>query len=156
MMQPSNLYWQQLINGGVVQHKEEPVVSVAVSLWERLALHVISVVGEGGFSSLFGRSVFLTQSAFPWLDPVPPAPLMPVPKKPASVTPAPMTKGFESLKKCLEAQTQTLAGTANTMLLTNFISTISSIIGDHLTMNILRLAWGPELISYSKKEFMNE
>ena len=155
-MQPSNLYWQQLINGVVAQHQEEPMVSVAISLWERLAFHVISVVGEGGFSSLFSRSVFLTQSAFPWLNPVPPAPMMPASVIPASVTPAPVTKGFESLKKCLEAQTPTLAGTANTMLLTNFISTISSIIGDHLTMNIIRLAWGPELISYSKKEFINE
>ena len=117
-------------------------MDVAVSLWEALASQVISVVGEGGFDSLFSRSVFLGQSEFPWL---------------AEIAHFPKTAGrFEPLQTCLKKQTTALADAANSQLLVSFIGIIASIIGDQLTMSILRLAWGNEVMDAVNKEFKNE
>jgi hypothetical protein len=38
----------------------ESVADAAVMLWEQMASKIISIVGEGGFNSLYARSVFLS------------------------------------------------------------------------------------------------
>ena len=141
-MEPSDLYWQQIIQGVIAQHKEKRGLDEAISLWEGLAVQVVSIVGAGGFNSLYSRSIFLTQLAFPWLDTV-------------DHLPQPESR-FAQLKKCLEGQTPALARTANSQLLVKFIGIIASIIGDQLTMSILRLAWGNEVLDAVNKEFKHE
>ena len=46
--------------------RTEKVADAAIDLWEPVATEIISVIGEGGFNTLYARSVFLTQSTFPW------------------------------------------------------------------------------------------
>jgi len=65
-MQPSDLPRHQLIRTLTARHPEK-VADAAIGLWEQMATQIISIVGEGGFNSLYARSVFLTQSTFPWL-----------------------------------------------------------------------------------------
>ena len=60
-MDTSDLLRHQIITSLMAQHTEK-VADAAVSLWEQMATQIISIVGEGGFNSLYARSVFLTQS----------------------------------------------------------------------------------------------
>lgn len=135
------LYWQQIIQGVIAQHKEAHGLDEAISLWESLAAQVISIVGEGGFNSLYSRSIFLTKPEFPWLDAV----------SRLQVS----EQGFIELKECMENQDRALARTANSQLLVCFIGVVASIVGDKLTMNILRLAWGNEVMDTVNKELKN-
>ena len=42
-------------------------VDSIILLWELIAEEIISIIGEGGFTTLYERSEFLTQKIFPWL-----------------------------------------------------------------------------------------
>jgi hypothetical protein len=63
-METSDLLRYQIIKSVIAQHPEK---GAAINLWEQMASEVISIVGEGGFNSLYARSLFLSQSTFPWL-----------------------------------------------------------------------------------------
>ncbi|SCY17277.1 hypothetical protein [Nitrosospira sp. Nsp13] len=52
----------------------EKVADRAIHAWERMAIQIISIVGEDGFNSLYARSLFLSQAKFPWLAASPLAP----------------------------------------------------------------------------------
>ena len=54
-METSDLLRHQIIKSLLVQHPEK-VADAAISLWEQMATQIISIVGEGGFNSLFARS----------------------------------------------------------------------------------------------------
>jgi hypothetical protein len=158
-MGTSDLLRHQIINNLTAQHPEK-VADVAINLWEQMATQIISVVSEGGFNSLYARSVFLTQQAFPWLA--------------ASVLSPQTDHRFAELKTSLEGQTPAQASEANRLLLITFTDILASLIGERLTTRILRLAWGSEellaghpndasdkagdekLLSGHPKEFKNE
>jgi hypothetical protein len=140
----------QLIKSLMAQRTEK-VADGAIDLWEQMATQIISIVGEGGFNTLFARSVFLAQATFPWLAAI---------SKPAKADPR-----VADLKSSLEGQTPMQATQANILLLTTFTDILSSIIGEELTINILRSAWHidtPDAIGDEKllpghpKEFQNE
>ena len=65
-METRNQPQHQLIEGLMAPHTEN-VADAAIILWEQMAAKIISIVGIGGFNSLYARSVFLAQSTFPWL-----------------------------------------------------------------------------------------
>lgn len=104
----------------------EKMVGTAIDRWELIAAYIISIIGEGGFNSLYERSVILTQSKFPWL----------------------LTSGlqpstdhrFIDLKASLEGQTTALGSEANCLLLANFTAILESLIGAQLTTRIFRSA----------------
>jgi hypothetical protein len=50
-----------------VRQRPEADLDVTIHLWERLASELISIIGEGGFQSLYARSIHLTKATFPWL-----------------------------------------------------------------------------------------
>jgi hypothetical protein len=107
-----------------------------------MATEIISIVGEGGFDSLYARSVFLTQSTFPWL---------------AASSLSPQTdQRFAELKMSLEGQSPAQASEANSLLLINFTDILAALIGEELTTNILRLAWGNDASNSVGKESKNE
>lgn len=117
----------EMINGIMAQHTE---VDAAIDLWEQMATQLIAIVGEDGFNSLFARSVFLTQSTFPWLA-------------------APASRAdhrFADLKTSLEGQTPAQAVKASRSLLITFTDILASLIGEQLTNNILSMAWGIETL----------
>lgn len=101
-MENSDSLRHQLIANLIAQHTENDSAA-AILLWEQMAAHIISIVGEGGFNALFARSVFLTQTAFPWI---------------AACALSPQTDHrFAQLKTCLEGQAPTQASAANSLLL---------------------------------------
>jgi len=126
-MEISDLLRHQIIESLAAPHTEEFAV-VAIDLWEQMATQIISIIGEGGFNSLYARSVFIVQSTFPWL---------------AGNAFLPHTEHrFAQLRKSFEAQAPSRAGAANSLLLITFTDILASLIGEELTTSILRSAWG--------------
>lgn len=103
-------------------------VDGAIQLWELLATHIVSILGEDGFDSLYTRSLFLAQPEFPWID--------------ARLAASKATSRFGGLKRFLKKQTPDQVNKANETLLHTFIGIMASLIGDELTIGILRSAWG--------------
>ena len=140
-METSDLLRHQIIKSLMAQHPEK-VADAAINLWEQLAAQIIPIVGKGGFNSLYARSVFLTQSTFPWL---------------AARSLSPQTDyRFAELKMSFEGQTPAQASEANSLLLITFTGILASLIGERLTTNILRSAWGDDASDWAGKEFKNE
>jgi hypothetical protein len=127
-MKAYDTHRHKTINSFMAQ-EAETVVDNAINLWEQLAIQIISIVGEGGFNSLYERSVSITQSTFLWLA--------------AADSLSPQTDHrFAELKMRLEKQTPAQAGEANCFLLITFTDILASLIGEDLTSGILRSAWG--------------
>jgi hypothetical protein len=123
------------------QHTEK-VADTAIVLWAQMAAKIISIVGEGGFNSLYARSLFLATSHHAWL---------------ASGALSPQTgQRFSELKKCLEGQTPALAVAGTTLLLITFTDILASLIGEKLTVRILQSAWGHGTQDLIGKESNNE
>jgi hypothetical protein len=143
LMTTSNVQRQQLIQG-VLENSPGDVAEVANRLWQPLASELVSIVGEGGFNSLFARSLYLTHVAFPWLT--------------AGKPPYTTDNWLLDLKANLEGQNVAEANKANQMLLQKFTDILASLIGEPLTIGFLRAAWyddsaGPDGVG---KEFSNE
>jgi len=96
-------------------------------LWDKLAAAIILLIGEAGFYSLYSRSLFLTQSKFPWLD---------FDNSAGQANPC-----FENLKASLQQQPEAIAIEANRQLLITLTDILASLIGDSLTNNVLNSAW---------------
>jgi len=139
-METSDLLRHRIIESLMARHTEK-VADAAVHLWQQMATEVISIVGEGGFNSLYARSVFLSQTTFPWLAA-------------GSLSSLPDCR-FAELKTSLEAQTPAQASEANSLLLVNFTDILASLIGEKLTTIILRSAWGNDASDRAGKEFQN-
>lgn len=116
------------------------IADSAITLWEQMATEVISIVGEGGFGSLYARSVFLAQSTFPWLAGVA-----------DSLTPK-TDHRFVELRIGLEGQTPAQASEANSSLLITFTDILASLIGETLTASILHSAWGNAVSKSTREE----
>lgn len=132
---------RQLIERQMAQHTEQ-VADAAISLWERMATQIVSIVGEGGFNSLYARSVFLAQPTFPWL----------APNSLSSQT----DQRFVELKTSLAGQMPAQARAANSLLLITFTDILAALIGEQLTASILRSAWGNDASYSTSKEFQHE
>jgi hypothetical protein len=140
-MENSSLLRRQIINNLMDQHTVK-VADAAINLWEQMATQIISIVGEGGFNSLYERSLFLTQSTFPWLS--------------ENSTASPTGQRFAELKKSFEGQSPVQASEANSLLLITFTDILASLIGEQLTTSILRSSWGNDASDSPGKEFKNE
>jgi len=116
-----------LVTRLVGQHPES-IDEVAVDLWARLCTCLVMIIGDEGFDALFDRSVHLTAPQFPWLSPVP---------RP-SATPS----RFEGLRLRLQGQEPAQALQATVALLATFTAVLVTLIGQPLTTNLLRAAWG--------------
>lgn len=103
------------------------VTDAAISLWEKMSVQIISIVGEAGFDSLYARSLYLTQSSFPWLTI-------------GSLPPA--DPRFRELRMNFEGQSPAQIRATNILLLITFTDILASLIGEQLTTSILRSAWG--------------
>lgn len=140
-MATSDLLRHQKINSLMAQHPEK-IADAAIDLWEQMATQIISIVGEGGFNSLYARSVFLTQPSFPWLAT-------------GALSPQ-QDQRFAQLKTSLAGQTPEQAGAANSLLLITFTDILAALIGEPLTTSILGSAWGNDVPDTVNKEFKNE
>jgi hypothetical protein len=120
------------------------VPDVAIQLWQLLSSQLISIIGEGGFNSLYDRSLYLTRAAFPWLA--------------AGVPSHPIESRFSELKVSLAAQAAPVASKASQMLILTFTNILASLIGERLTIDILGSAWGnhASVSDIAGKEFPHE
>jgi hypothetical protein len=121
-----------------VTQRPEAIVDVSIQLWEQLAAELISIIGEGGFQSLYARSVHIASGHFPWI--VPP---------PVSLAAESL---FGSLKLCLAGRDLTESCEASTALLNIFIDILIVLIGELLTTSILRSAWGDDVVDIAGTE----
>ncbi len=128
-MKSNNLLLRQVIQKNVLQHAEKGAGD-GIILWELMAKKIISIVGEGGFNSLYDRSVFLAQTTFPWFV--------------VGSLSLQNEHRFAELKMRLEGQTPAQASAANDLLLITFTDLLASLIGEQLTVDILRSAWGDD------------
>lgn len=141
LMETSDTLRHQIVRDLMTRHTEK-VVDAELELWEQMATQIISLVGEGGFNSLYARSLFLTRATFPWL---------------ATGSPSPQTENrFAELKLSLDSQTSAQASAANRLLLITFTDILASLIGEQLTTRILRAAWRNDVSDKADKEFKNE
>jgi hypothetical protein len=141
VMETSDVLRHQKIRSLTAQHTEK-VADAVIGLWEQVATQIISIVGEGGFDSLYARSIFLTRSTFPWL---------------VATSGSPQTDHrFTNLKTSLEGQTPALIREANSLLLITFTDILASLVGEPLTARILDSAWDNDAQDRAGKEFKNE
>lgn len=140
-METNDLPRHQFIKGLLGSQKGK-VADGAIKLWEQMANQIISIVGDVGFDSLYARSVFLTQSPYPWLV--------------AGTLPLPTDLRFAELRVNLDGQTPEQARAANSLLLITFTDILAALIGEHLTDNILKSAWDNGATDSAGKELENE
>ena len=140
-MEISDLLRHQIVKRRMTQSTGK-VADAAINLWEPMATQIISIIGEGGFNSLYVRSVFQTRITFPWLA--------------AGALPPQAEQRFAGLKISLEKQIPAQASEANRLLLINFTDILASLIGEVLTSSILRSAWGNYASDKAGMEFNNE
>jgi len=126
----------QMIERNVLR-RPETVTDDAITLWDRLAVELVAIIGCSGFDTLYARNIHLVRARHPWLadgsDP-----------------------GFKRLKTGLEGQEAASAGAAAVDLLTTFIDTLIQLIGESLTTTILKSAWNQDIADTAAKEINNE
>lgn len=140
-MQKSDLPLNQVIKIPATQSSSE-VVDAVIDLWESLSAQIISIIGEGGFNSLYARSLFLTQATYPWLA--------------TGALSSQTDQRFAELRVGFEAQTSEVTSAANSQLLFTFTDILASLIGEQLTTRILSSAWSNLAQDRISKEFKNE
>lgn len=100
----------------------------ALLLWKSLAASLVNIIGDEGFDALFSRSLHLAGAAHPWLAE-------------ASVARGNVPR-FAALKALLNGRTQAEVTAAMVLLFCVFTDVLGTLIGNQLTTNILRAAWG--------------
>ena len=124
--------WNSLIKRVILQ-RPEAVVDVTVLLWEKLAVELVSIIGEGGFQSVYARSGALVATRFPWMI--------------LNSSLPQSGPRFEGLRSSLEAQDATVAINASIALLTTFLDILTTLIGELLMTNLVHAAWGDDVMN---------
>ena len=117
------------------------VADVSIGLWLRLSTELVLLIGDGGFLPLYRRSVQLSVLSFPWLQPLSEA-----------VPLASCDTRFASLKRSIDGQDAGEASVASAFLLNTFIDMLARLIGETLTIGILRSAWADTPFDLIDKE----
>ena len=104
----------------------------SVVLWESLAAELTGIIGERGFCSLYSRTLNQAAVRFAWLAPHPPMAL---------------SDAFRLLASRLTTRAPAEAHAANSDMLNIFIDTLILLIGELVTNNILRSAWGDDVVN---------
>jgi hypothetical protein len=127
----------QIIRAAILQ-RPDATAKVTAALWMPLATEIISIIGKGGFDSLYSRCIHLVAVKFPWLE--------------ASHSSQPAGSRFDELQGILEAQGPAEASEASIALLITFMDVLASLIGEPLTSTILDSAWGDDALNTVVKE----
>ncbi len=110
-----------------IEMDSDQFMNQIIKLWEGLATELTSIIGHGGFRTLFARSVTLANVKFPWLEDF--------------RFPLQGESPFFHFKACLAGRDIAEMREANALIVSAFIETLSSLVGKTLTNNILRPAW---------------
>jgi hypothetical protein len=140
-MATANEQRRQMIRRAVVQ-RPEAFIDVTICLWQRLASELCPIIGEGGFQSLYARSLHVTSALYPWIT---------------DTHPQQQTDfRFNDLIINLKARDVKEASEASIALLSTFIDILAGLIGELLTNGLLQAAWGEDALDIAIKEFGNE
>lgn len=118
------------------------MADISIALWERLAGELGLIIGDGGFLALYLRSVQLSAVRFPSLS---------LAGEAAASTGE--KSRFDNLRTSFEGQGSAEASEASAALFNSFIDMLARLIGEDLTLGILRSAWGGTSFDLSDKEF---
>ena len=124
-MDAGDARWAQLIDDAMACSD-----AVDDMLWQKLADQLIPIIGEGGFSSLYARSLYLARATCDYL-----------PCGGAWDTSETSETMFAQLKLCLQGRAAFDARAANSLLLLKFITILASLIGSALMTGIINAAW---------------
>ena len=113
-----------------LQRQPDAVVQTTIQLWELLAPELISIIGDGGFTPLYARSVRLACKQHAWLA--------------QHAARPPGTERFTDLRNTLQVQNPVQATQASLDLFTIFLDVLASLVGEELTAHLLHLAWSQE------------
>lgn len=106
-------------------------IGVVECLFEPLRIELTSLISEEGFRSILERSLFLTARNFAWLG---------------ADQSSPGASSLYGLRTMLAQQSLSVAREASTALLLNLSDLVASLIGEPLTIDILRSAWGKDAL----------
>lgn len=131
---------QQLVRKALVQHHchSGNAVERALWAWRQLACQLTPLIGEPGFSALYGRALRLTLPAHKILSPAHAG------QSSASL--------LASLEENLNAAEECSAIDGVVTLMDTFTGLLSALIGEPLTIKVLKSAWVGEPGSTDKKE----
>jgi hypothetical protein len=119
----------EIVSRLIAQHPEE-CAKLAFHLWTGLAAELAPIVGETGFTTLYARSLHITQRTFTWLAPI---------SGPQQAEPP-----FTFLQTKLAEQASPEAAKACEAMLHTFIDILAVLIGEPLTNGIFLAAWGDD------------
>lgn len=102
-------------------------IGAAIQSWQNFASQLISIIGEKGFLVLYSRSLHLLHPAFPML--------------PNGDSEFSSSSWLADLEIALAGLALIDANTANKQLLMTFTNILASLIGEALTIEILRSSW---------------
>lgn len=131
----------QIIRTAILQ-RPDATAKVTAALWTPLATEITSIIGKGGFDSLYSRCIHLAAVKFPWLA--------------ASNSSQPNDSRFANLRTTLEGRDVAEASEASIALLITFVDILATLIGESMTSTILRSAWGEDALNIAVKDFDNE
>lgn len=121
-----------------VRRRPDAQIDVDVALWDSLAAELSVLIGARGVGSLYIRSLHCASVAFPWM---------------AHLTSQVSPGAFKLVEFRLSTNDPAEALAAHAALLKNFTDTLIVLIGEALTDNILRTAWGDEVVDNAGTEF---
>jgi len=116
-------------------------VDLSVQLAQLLAGALAGIIGEIGFQSILLRSVVRTARTVPWLT--------------YDAHSYASDPEFEHLRQCLTGQEAAAVLAATRQLFNTFIDILVSLIGEHLTLVILRTAVSHAMTGHTPKEQHN-
>lgn len=116
------------------------VVTVTVSSWAQLMPLLTSIIGDGGFKPLYGRSVRRAAVQFPWLA--------------HQLAEPSSANRFKGLQACLEAVDPLEARLASALQFQSFLDMLASLIGEQLTLRVLKTAWPQEAPPSSLRDLL--
>lgn len=132
--------WRQLVRHALVWDLSGSTEGVerAIGAWRRLAAQLTPLIGEPGFSALYGRALRLTLPAHTIFSPAQPG------QSSASL--------LVGLQENLNAAEEASAIDAVVTLMDTFTALLSALIGEPLTIKVLKSAWVVEPGSTTAKE----
>lgn len=127
-MEKGDVQWTQLIDDAIARSTGDLIDGL---LWRKLADQLLPIIGEGGFLSLYARSLHLSRTVFDLL--------------PTDDGLDGIELTFTKLQICLRERDAIDASQASRMLLLKFITILASLIGTKLMTNIIACAWGDDV-----------
>ena len=103
------------------------LAAAALRVYDTFASQLALLIGAGGVRALTARSLHLVQRDFPWLA--------------EAQEPDPSEGSFAQVAFCLERQEPAVATEAAVALLATLGGLLEALIGEALTMRVLRAAW---------------